>query len=270
VSKLRIASDYSVCGGQVVTAMAACSALGLKAGYLGAVGNDENGRRLQTELRRRGVDLAHLIIREAATRYAVILVEEGSGERIVMWRRDPRLDVDPGELTADAVAGARVVHVDGTDLQGSIAVARLARATAATVTCDIDTVTARTPELLAEVTIPILAEGVAAQLTGIAEIEPALRAMRRGHDGLLVVTLGDRGAAALDGDRFIHAAAVPVTAVDTTGAGDVFRAGFIYGLLQEWPIERRLRFANAAAAVACTRRGAVDGVPRLADLEPIV
>jgi sugar/nucleoside kinase (ribokinase family) len=77
---------------------------------------------------------------------------------------------------------------------------------------------------------------------------------------------------ALDGDRLIHVPGFEVEAVDTTGAGDVFRGGFIYGLLQQWPVDRVLRFANAAAAVSCTRTGALDSVPSLEDtrrlLEP--
>ena len=56
--------------------------------------------------------------------------------------------------------------------------------------------------------------------------------------------------------------AFAVEALDTTGAGDVFRGGFIYALLQGWPIADGLRFANAAAAVSCTRLGAMNGVRR--------
>jgi len=52
---------------------------------------------------------------------------------------------------------------------------------------------------------------------------------------------------------------------DTTGSGDIFRAGFIYAWLQAWPVERVLRFANAAAALSCTRFGAMDGIPDLAE-----
>ena len=58
--------------------------------------------------------------------------------------------------------------------------------------------------------------------------------------------------------------------MDTTGAGDVFRAGFIHGLLSKWPLEQTLRFANAAAAVSCTRLGALAGVPSLADVEAML
>jgi sugar/nucleoside kinase (ribokinase family) len=86
------------------------------------------------------------------------------------------------------------------------------------------------------------------------------------HAGLLCVTLGARGAAALDGSRFVHVPALPVAAVDTTAAGDIFRAGVIYGILQGWPIERMLTFANTAAAIGCTRQGAINSVPSLADV----
>ena len=54
--------------------------------------------------------------------------------------------------------------------------------------------------------------------------------------------------------------------MDTTGAGDVFRGAFIYGLLQGEAPKDLLRFANAAAAVSCTRRGAMNGVPSLEDV----
>jgi sulfofructose kinase len=87
---------------------------------------------------------------------------------------------------------------------------------------------------------------------------------------VLVVTLGEQGAAALADDRFLRAAAMNVNPIDTTGAGDVFRAGFIYGLLERWPIERCLTFANASAAVACTRRGALNGVPTLEEVEGLL
>jgi sugar/nucleoside kinase (ribokinase family) len=104
-------------------------------------------------------------------------------------------------------------------------------------------------------------------LTGIDSIDSALRQLRTEYSGILCATLGAAGAVALDGDRLFHVAGLPVHAVDTTGAGDVFRAGIIYGILREWPAESMLRFANAAAAVSCTRPGAMSSVPALADVE---
>jgi len=265
-SKVPISSHFSACGGQVATTMAACAALGLKAAYLGPVGNDPNGARVKAELESRGVDVSRLIVRAAITRYAVILVEESTGERKVLWQRDERLRLADDDVTDALIAGARVLHVDAVDEDASIRAATLGRQRGLMVTSDIDAVTTRTPELLSAVTVAIVAEHVPSQLTGEPDIERALRAMRTRHDGLLCVTLGERGAAALDGDRFHLVPALNVEAVDTTGAGDVFRAGVIHGLLQGWETSQVLRFANTAAGISCTRAGAIASVPSLNDV----
>jgi sugar/nucleoside kinase (ribokinase family) len=113
----------------------------------------------------------------------------------------------------------------------------------------------------------MFAEHVPPALTGVTDAAGALRALRRSHDGILCVTLGVRGAMALDGDRLIHVPAFAVEAVDTTGAGDVFRGAFIYGYLEGWPLDETMRFANAAAAVSCTRLGAMASVPSREEAE---
>jgi sugar/nucleoside kinase (ribokinase family) len=70
----------------------------------------------------------------------------------------------------------------------------------------------------------------------------------------------------LEGDRLHRVPAVAVDAIDTTGAGDVFRAAFIHSLLQSHSPTRILRFAATAAALSCTREGAMTSVPSLADV----
>jgi sugar/nucleoside kinase (ribokinase family) len=116
----------------------------------------------------------------------------------------------------------------------------------------------------------VFAETVPAQLTGESDPERALRALRRAHPGRLVVTVGERGAIALEGSTMLAAPGFPVTVVDSTGAGDVFRGGYIYGIVKGWSLERQLWFANAAAAVSCTRPGAMGGVPSLAEVEDLL
>lgn len=71
----------------------------------------------------------------------------------------------------------------------------------------------------------------------------------------------------LVGDELIREPAVEVAAVDTTGAGDVFRAALIYGILNGYAPRHRLRFANVAAALSCTRAGAIGGVPSREEVE---
>jgi sugar/nucleoside kinase (ribokinase family) len=75
---------------------------------------------------------------------------------------------------------------------------------------------------------------------------------------------------ALDGDRLVHVPAFSVHAVDTTGAGDVFRAGYVYGVLAGWATIDVLRYANAAAAVSCTRLGAISAAPTFAEVEQML
>src|SRR5207248_4361160 len=105
---------------------------------------------------------------------------------------------------------------------------------------------------------PGLAE--AEGITG--EQEPARAAARLRELGarIAVVTLGADGCY-VDGVGFAaHVQGISVEAVDGTGAGDAFAAGFLYGLLVEWPLERIARFANAAGALATTAVGAFEGV----------
>jgi sulfofructose kinase len=149
------------------------------------------------------------------------------------------------------------------DENAAIVAGNLGRSLGRPVTSDLDRVTSKTMELVEAVTYPIFAEHIPRELTGIKDTPRALAQLRRPAHSALIVTLGARGAMALAGDHLITVPGFAVSAVDTTGAGDVFRGGFIHGVLSGWPLERTLRFANAAAAISCTRLGAMNGVPSL-------
>src|SRR6185503_13271642 len=151
-AKMQIRERRVLCGGQTATAMSTCASLGLRSKYVGVSGTDENGRRIRQELARRNVDVTDLIIRDAENQFAVILVDETSGERIVLWDRDDRLRLRERELPAEAFASARVIHVDDVDEEAAIRAARLGRESGAFVTSDIDRITPRTGELVNAVT----------------------------------------------------------------------------------------------------------------------
>jgi len=269
-AKLRISRHFVSCGGQIATALAGCARMGLRTKLATIMGNDDNGNRIRAELSGRGIDVSEVVIRDAPNQYAVILVDESNGERTVLWDRDDRLAFGNGELREELVASARVLHVDDVDVDGAIRAANQARKTGTPVTSDIDRLTSRTMELVSAVTFPIFAEHVPPALTGVSDPGEALRALRRVHNGVLCVTLGARGAVALEGDRLCHMPAFGVEAVDTTGAGDVFRAGFIYAYLKGLALADTLRFANAAAAVSCTRLGAMAGAPSVEEAERLM
>jgi sugar/nucleoside kinase (ribokinase family) len=264
--KLPVSSRHIRYGGQVATTLATCASLGLRAALLGTVGNDSEG--LCKALGERGVDTTLLIRRPVRHRRAMVLVSEPTGDRAVLWERDARLALTPGDIPRETIEAARLLHVDDVDVEASIVAARFACGAGIPVTSDIEHITDRTRELIAAVTVPILAEHVPRALTGEADLERALRAMRTTHgSGLLCVTLGSRGSMLLHGDQVHHVPAPTVRAVDATGAGDVFRGAFIYALLRGDSPVNILRFANVAAALSCTREGALDSVPTRREVE---
>jgi sugar/nucleoside kinase (ribokinase family) len=269
-AKMQVRDRHVLCGGQTVTALGACARFGLRCKYVGVTGTDENGKRIRAELTSRQIDVEDVVVRDAENQFAIILVDQLSGERIILWDRDDRLLFRDHELPVEALTSTRVVHVDDVDDGAAIRAATIARDAGAIVTSDIDRLTPRTDELAGAVTHAIFAQHVPPHLTGIDDMEGALRELRKRHGHVLCVTLGERGAMALDGDRFYHEPAFTVRAIDTTGAGDVFRAGFIYALLQGLPMAQVLRTANAAAAISCTRLGALGGIPALEDVNELL
>jgi sulfofructose kinase len=265
--KLPVPSKQIRYGGQVATTLATCASFGLRAALLGTTGDDDEVTGLCKALEERGVDTSLLIRRPVRHRRAMVLVSEQTGDRAVLWQRDARLALTPGEIAHAAIEGARLLHVDDVDVDAALVAAHIARQAGIPVTSDIDQITDRTAELIATVTVPILAEHVPRPLTGEIDLERALRTMRKTHRGLLCVTLGARGSMLLDGNQLYRVPAPSVRAVDATGAGDVFRGAFIYALLRgDSPVDI-LRFANVAAALSCTREGALDSVPTRREVE---
>jgi sulfofructose kinase len=268
-AKVRMESQPPAVGGQVVTALCTCASLGLRAAYVGVVGHDAQGALIREELTRRGIDLGAVLTRAAGTREAVILVEP-SGERVVLWSRDAALALRPSEVPADLVQRTRVLHVDAVDLDAAVHAAQLARAAGAIVTCDLDDVGEGRAALFEAATHPILAEGVPSALTGEADVVQALQALGRRHAGPICVTRGAQGALLVEGGRVHQCPAPAVQAVDTTGAGDVFRGAYIAARLEGLAPDDVLKFACAAAAVSCTRVGAVGGVPTRAEVDALL
>ena len=114
-SKLRIAHHAISPGGQTATTLCTCAAMGLEPTYIGAAGNDDNGELIRDELTNRSVDVSHLAIRDTNNAFAVILLNERQGERVVLWHRKSELDLEPEEIDPDVISSARLVHVDDVD-----------------------------------------------------------------------------------------------------------------------------------------------------------
>jgi sulfofructose kinase len=269
--RVRVEPPRELPGGPAATAALCCARLGLNVAYAGAVGDDAAGRVVLEPLRREGIDLAGVAtVPGAATQTAVILVERETGERTVFWHRDARLRPTLDAPLADAIAGARAVLVDDGDPELAAWVAGRARDADVPVLLDADGPPAGLEALLALVDFPIVSQAFADSFKGSQPLDAALAWLLSWGARLAIVTRGERGAVAQTPERRIESPAFVVDAVDTTGAGDVFRAGFVWGLLQGLDAEGVLRAANAAAALNCRALGAQGGLPDRVALEALL
>ncbi len=269
-SKVVFRSAQVLPGGQVATAMIACQQWGLRARYIGKVGDDSAAELHRAEFRRAGVE-AHLFTASGCPSQQAFILVDDSGERTVLWKRDDRLTLRPEELHKDWILNSRALHIDGHDTAAATAAAGWARAAGIPVIADVDDLYPGVETLLKSVDYLITSRDIPGRLTGEPDLRKSLPALReRFGSRLTAATLGEDGVLAWDGKQFHYATAFRVQPVDTTGAGDIFHAGFIYGLLQGWPLQRQLDFACAAAALNCAALGARGRIQSVASIEHLI
>ncbi|MGI8782918.1 MAG: carbohydrate kinase family protein [Acidobacteriota bacterium] len=251
-------------GGPTASAVCACARLGLRGKYIGKVGNDDNGAFSLKDISSYGVDISETkIIEGAVSQFAVIVVDERSGERTILWQRDQPLHFKPGDVTAEQVTAGRMLHTEGNDAAAFTQAARWAHERDVPVSIDIDKVTPGVDELLHHIDYILCSSNVPTDLTRIADREKALFEMDRRYPGLVGCSVGDEGCLVVLDAKLVRFPGYRINAVDTTGAGDAFHGGFCYALLQDWKLEDCFDFANAVAAINCTARGARGGLPYL-------
>lgn len=270
-SKTEIVHYEKLGGGQTATAVVFVARMGLKGKYIGKVGSDDLGVYALESLRAESIDTSSVLVeRGARNQYAFIIIDKASGERTILWERDRRLSFRQEELCRADICSGRVLHLDGHDYEAAIQAARWAREEGIPVVIDLDKAVPRSAELIANVDFLITSANFPPEFTGIDDPIESLLALRKHCDGFLAVTLGAQGAMAVIGDRCERFPAFKVHAVDTTGAGDIFHGAFIYGLLRNWPLDRIMTFANAAAGLNCTHLGARGGIPPLREILALV
>jgi sulfofructose kinase len=272
-SKQALAGYECQPGGQVATALVALQRWGCRTAYVGTFGDGPLAEASRRSLADEGIDVARAPSRAGVVNQtAVILIDRRSGERTILMHRAEALTLEPDEVDRDLVTAARVLHLDGYDADAALAAAGWARAAGIPVVVDVDTRVGPVERLLALTDAVILSRDFACELVGAGDAETALAKLVAAFAApLTAVTLGAEGViAATAAAGTLRVPGYAVDAVDTTGAGDVFRAGFIYGVLAAWPLERTLRFANAAAALKCTRVGGRPGIPTVAAAEALI
>ena len=273
-SKVELIDYVQAAGGEVATTVAGLQRLGLRCSYVGRFGSDAAGQVGMESLREEGVNLTYAeSIEGAQTQIAFIVIDQRNGERTVIWKRDEKLHYKEHEAPLEAVRNTKVLHVTPHDTRASIQLAEEARRSGAAVSIDIDNVFGGVEELLGLVNIVIASADFPMKLFGVTDTREALLAMQNRFGAELVgVTLGERGSLLLCGGEFVETAgfAVPGGCKDTTGAGDSFRAGLLYGLVSGESVEQSARIANAVAALKCRAIGARTALPQPVELEALL
>jgi sugar/nucleoside kinase (ribokinase family) len=273
-AKLALASAPALHpGGQVATALLAAVTLGCSGRLLGAVGGDPDADLALARLRAAGVDLAGVRrVAGAATRSALVLVDERDGERSVLGHRDARLALRSADLSREAIRTARVLLLDGEDPDAARWAVAVAREAGLACVLDLERADPDRLALARSVDFPIVSESFAAELSNSDAVEQGaarglLEELVAAGARMAVITCGARGAFGFAHGQHLAQPAIGVDALDTTGAGDVFRGAFAWAVLGGASARRALALAAAAGGLACRGVGAQGSLPTPAELE---
>jgi ribokinase len=265
-------------GGKGANQAVAARRLGAEVRFIACVGDDSSGRDIRAALAAEGIGVEGVsVTREAATGTALIVVDQAGRNQIAVapganWR----LSLEHVRSRAGDFAWAQVVVCQlETSLETLAWTLEEARRRGVVTILNPAPVRDGLPDIWRLVDYLTPNEGEAGRLTGTDVRDPrsagaAAHALRARGVGTAIVTLGAEGALAGTAQGDIHARALPVSVVDTTAAGDTFNGALAAALGGGDTLESALRFANAAAGLACTRRGAQPSLPTRAEVDRLL
>jgi sulfofructose kinase len=268
--KTQLSEHFQLAGGEVATTMCGLQRLGLKTTYIGRFGDDHEGEIGLQSLKVDGVDITFTEkVANARTQIAYIVIDRRNGERTVIWDRDKKLAYSAKDAPLEAATQGKILHVTPHDANACVQMAKAAKQANTIVSCDIDNIFEGVETLLGNVDILISSQEFPAKIVGIADKKLALRELKnRFGCAVAGMTLGEKGSLLLCEDTFIETKGftVPNGCKDTTGAGDAFRVGLLYGILKGENIEDSAKLANAVAALKCREIGARTALPNEEEL----
>ena len=270
-SKVEALSRDVQGGGPAANAAVQASRLGVRSAFAGVAGADGVGRWLRDDFVREGVDVSGMKLREgASTNVAYCWIEAPTGKRSVAWCPGTATALASAEVDMAMVRGARVLHLDGHQPEAALAAAKAAREAGVPVSLDAGSLRAGMAELLPYVTILIASEAFARTYTGEGDLARALPKLAQVGAEVTGITMGEAGSMAWQDGQALHCPAFRIRAVDTTGAGDVYHAGFAVRWLETKDLLESMRFASAVSALKCLKLGGRAGMPTRAAVEEAV
>lgn len=249
-------------GGPAATALVALSRLGVKTYFMGIVSDDDAGLEIRRGLNGEGVDVKWLKVRKGGeSQAAFIMVNKRNGSRTICWRRPTVPPLSPKDVSAAFLEGKDFLLLDGLMYEASLKAARIAKKLKIPVMLDAGRLRDGMLEL-ASLSDYIVASGEFASGLGLSP-KDALKKLSSFGPKAATITLGKKGNVTWAEGKTFSLPAFKVETVDTTGAGDVFHGGYIFGILSGWGIKKTVGFASAFAALKCRKLGGRAGIPDL-------
>lgn len=256
------AENFSIyCGGKGLNQSIALSRAGLSAYHAGKIGED--GRFLLEKLRENGVDVRWVTVAPGATGHAIIQVEPG-GQNCILLHGGCNRQVSEEEMQrVFSGFGPGDLLLIQNEINNPEVLIRLGKAQGMRVAMNPAPMDAGITELPLElVDILILNEIEGQALSGASDPEAMARTLlARCPQGQILITLGAQGAYYEDAGGRHRQPAHSVQPVDTTAAGDTFTGFFLAGLVEALPVADALKLASRAAALCVTRAGAAESIP---------
>lgn len=254
-------------GGPVATALVALSRLGVRCRFCGVTGDDGAGIKIRDSLKQEGVDVRRLIRREKShSQLAFIVIEKKTARRTIFWTRPSGDPLKKRELSTDFLKGVHFLLLDGLMKDVSLHASHRARSKNIPVMLDAGRARPGMLEIARQSDYLVASEEFAKDLGWNLNIRTLRKEKERLGVRVLTVTMGKRGSITVSHNSAFKTPAFKIHAVDTTGAGDVFHGGYIYGLLQGWDIKVTVLFASALAAMKCLEIGGRSGIPILKEV----
>jgi sulfofructose kinase len=269
----QFVEDLVIQGGAPVgSAVSAVGRLGFRCATVAKLGDNTISDIAREQFRRSKVDLG-LIVNDPSAQPAIALVQidPKTAARTVFIQMDHYGYVRPDEVPAHEISKARVLLVDSYDLDATEAALRAAARGPCRAVLDFESGDPdRMKELLAFSDDAILPLATAETLSGEGEPAEVLRVLSGITSARLLVTDGANGSWALDDGQILHQPALPVEAIDTTGCGDAYHAGYVVGLLLGVGLRRRMEIGAWLASIVATRVGGRQALPWRGELEALI
>lgn len=254
-SKYKIKEQYECAGGSCGNAATLLSKWGIDTYYVGCIGNDYYGNKIKEDYINRGVNIDYLVLDNTfKTTTSYILVNKKNGSRTIFSFNsfhDEEIDINV-DIEPD------IILLDGREYETAKKIIEKYKNAIKVIDAGNDRFEVK--DLSKKCNYVVCSKEFMQKVSGIninnlSNIKDAFNKLEDMFNTNIIVTLESDGCAYKKDNKIVVIPTLQVEAKDTTGAGDIFHGAFVYGLTQNWDLEKCLKIANIAGSLSVTKYG---------------